>query len=62
MFRVGEVNLPTPLDTGLRRYDGYSKTSFRGNDGIGVFALTLALSRERERGLDSRFRGNDGGL
>ena len=24
--------------------------------------LTLALSRERERGLDSRFRGNDGGL
>ena len=27
-----------------------------------ILALTLTLSRERERGLDSRCRGNDGGL
>ena len=24
---------PTPLDTGLRRYDGCAKVSLRGNDG-----------------------------
>ena len=56
----------TPVDTRFSGYDGgcvFVKESHE----VQLFSLgerntlTLALSRERERGLDSRLRGNDGG-